>query len=145
MLLSQTKIAGVSWILTAALRNGANPDTICMKLHMAISGTYKPQRWSEWSDREFDIAFLIKAIGRPHLLYALQKAEAYPSLTTLQKHQPIHEILVSLGVPVKDEISQNIESVLGKKGRKPPKNFEVRQVFMIDGIAIEQVISFDFK
>jgi hypothetical protein len=81
MLISQNKIAGVSRILAVALRNGANPESICIKLHRAIDGIYKPL--SGWTDREFDVAFLIKAIGGPRLLYALQNAEGYPSLSTL--------------------------------------------------------------
>jgi hypothetical protein len=76
MLISQNKIAGVSRVLSVALRNGADAESICIKLHRAINGTYSPL--SGWTSREFDVSFLVKAIGGPRLLYALQEAEGYP-------------------------------------------------------------------
>lgn len=66
MLLSQNKIAGVSRILSIAIRNRMSPDAICMKFDQAIAGTYRPR--SGWTSREMDIAFLIKAMGGPRLL-----------------------------------------------------------------------------
>ena len=68
MLLAQNRIAGVSHLLATALRNGAGLETIGARLQDAISGTYSPR--ASWSDREYDIAFLVKAIGGPRLLYA---------------------------------------------------------------------------
>ena len=141
MLLSQNKIAGVSNILSTALRNGASADTICTKLHQAISGTYRPR--SGWTEKEFDITFLIKALGGPRLLYALQKADKYPSLTTLRVRKVIPELLTSVGVPNKNEIRKNMKSFLGEKGRQPPKNIKVGQVFMMDGVAVEESIRYD--
>ncbi|KAF8151692.1 hypothetical protein B0H34DRAFT_618278, partial [Crassisporium funariophilum] len=141
MLLSQNKIAGVSQILAVAVRNGASPEAICTRLDWAISRTYAPH--SGWSDRELDVAFLVKAIGGPRLLYALQKAEAYPSLTTLRRRKVIPEVTPSLEIPSDEEINSNISALLGEKGRKPPKNPKCGQVVMIDGVAIEQGIRFD--
>ena len=143
MMLSQNKIAGVSRILAAAVRNGASASAICEKLDRAILGTYAPQ--SGWSDRELAVAFLVKAIGGPRLLYALQKAEGYPSVSTLRRRIPIPEVMPSLGTPCDEEINSNIAALLGEKGRKPPHNPLVGQVVMIDGVAIEQAIRFDFN
>ncbi|EDR04579.1 uncharacterized protein LACBIDRAFT_330513 [Laccaria bicolor S238N-H82] len=141
MLISQNRIAGVSRILSVALRNGANEEAICMKLHCAIEGTYRPH--SGWTEREFDTAFLTKAIGGPRLLYALQKAEGYPSLSTLRKRKPIPELSVSVGKPIISEFSANISAFLGERGRKPSAASQVQIV--IDGAAIEEAIRFDFK
>lgn len=141
MLISRNRIAGVSRILSVALRNGANEQAICTKLHHAIDGIYTPH--SGWTDWEFDIAFLMKAIGGPRLLYALQKAEGYPSLSTLQKHKPIPKLAMSVGVPIKSEFSANISALLGEKGRKPSAASQMQIV--IDGAAIEEAIRFDFK
>ena len=143
MLISQNKIAGVSRVLSVALRNGANAESICIKLHRAIDGTYSPL--SGWSSREFDVAFLVKAIGGPRLLYALQEAEGYPSLSTLRRRKPISEVSVSVGVPTHSEMSTNMTALLGEGGRMPPKFLKVGQVIVIDGAAIEQVIRYDFK
>ena len=90
MLISQHKIAGVSRILSLAIRNGASAESICLKLHRAITGTYSPKYG--WTSYELDVAFLVKAIGGPRLLYALQKAEGYPSLSTLHRRKPIPKI-----------------------------------------------------
>ena len=143
MLISQNKIAGVSRVLSVALRNGANAESICIKLHRAIDGTYSPL--SGWSSREFDVAFLVKAIGGPRLLYALQEAEGYPSLSTLRRRKPISEVSVSVGVPTHSEMSTNMTALLGEGGQMPPKFLKVGQVIVIDGAAIEQVIRYDFK
>ena len=43
MMLSKNRIAGVSRILSIALRNGASAEAICDKLQAAISGTYTLQ------------------------------------------------------------------------------------------------------
>ena len=143
MLISQNKIAGVSRILSVAHRNGADAESICIKLHRAIDGTYSPL--SGWTSRELDVAFLIKAIGGPRLLYALQKAEGYPSLSTLRRRKPIAEVSVSVRVPTNHEISANTTALLGEGGRIPPKSPKVGQVIVIDGAAIEQAIRFDFS
>ena len=109
----------------------------------AISGTYAPQ--SDWTDHEFAVSFLVKAIGGPCLLYALQKAEGYPSVTTLRKRKAIPEVIPSLGTPSYDEINSNITALLGENGRKPLQNWLCGQVIMIDGVAIEQAAHFYFN
>ena len=138
-MLSKNRIAGVSRILSIALRNGASAEAICDKLQAAISGTYTPR--SGWTQREFDVAFLIKALGGPRLLYTLQVAEGYPSLTTLRRHKKIPEIVISPGVPDTTEFTPNITSFLGN--RLPPSDPRLGQVIMIDGVALEEVIHFD--
>ena len=94
MLIAQHKIAGVSRILSVAIRNGASIESVCVKLHHAITGVYSPK--SGWTSRELDVAFLVKAIGGPRLLYTLQKAEGYPSLRTLRVRRPIRPLRVSV-------------------------------------------------
>ena len=138
-MLSKNRIAGASRILSSALRNGAGAEAICDRLQAAISGTYAPQ--SGWTQREFDIAFLIKALGGPRLLYTLQVAEGYPSLTTLRRHKKIPEIVISPGIPDTAEFNPNITSFLGN--RLPQSDPRLGQVIMIDGVALEEVIRFD--
>ena len=143
MLLSQNKIAGVSRLLAASLRMRVSPETIGMQLQLAISGSYSPH--SGWSDREYDIAFLVKAIGGPRLLYAMQQVEGYPSLSTLRRRKPIPELVVSPGIPNAMEMKSNISSFLGVKERPPPKSKMVGQVVVVDGVALEELARFDLK
>jgi len=144
-MISQNKIAGVSTLLAVALRNGDSPQAIYRKLESAINSTYAPH--SAWTDREFDIAFLAKALGGSRLLYVLQKAEAYPSNTTLKRKKPISEIMVSTGIPSASEIGANISAFLGKAGCKPPQpeDLLIGQVIMIDGVALEEACRYDHQ
>ncbi|KAG5634291.1 hypothetical protein H0H81_002523, partial [Sphagnurus paluster] len=139
MLLTKNKIAGVSRILSISLQKGSSPEAISLKLEWAIDGTYVP--CTGWTERDYDVTFLIKAMGGPQLLYALQKAEAYLSLTTLRKRHPIPELIVSEGIPTQSEIDGNIESFLT---HKEPTNLEIGQIVMINGVAIEEVARYDF-
>ena len=141
-MLSQNRIPAVSRLLSVALQNGASAEVICDKLQQAISGTYRPQ--ADWTSREYDIAFLIKALGGLRSLYILQVAEGYPSLSTLRWHKQIPDITVSAGVPSETEFNRNIAAFLGEDlGRQPPCDPRLGQVIMIDGVALEEVIRFD--
>jgi hypothetical protein len=141
MLLAQNKIAGVSRILQVALRRGVSAKEITKRLERAIDGTYRPQ--GGWSEREINVAFLIKALGGPRLLYAMQKEEAYPSLSTLRRRKFVPELIISNRTPDAPELTSNFTAFLGDKGRQPPENKDIGQVLMIDGIALEEVCRFD--
>ncbi len=56
MLLSQKKVAGVTRVLSTALRNGSSISAIYDRLQSAITNAYAPR--GNWTNREFDIAFL---------------------------------------------------------------------------------------
>jgi hypothetical protein len=142
MMLSGNQIAGVSRLLSVALRNGASPEAICDRLQQAISGAYRPH--ADWTDREFDIAFLVKSLGGPRLLYALQRAEGYPSLTTLRRHKHIPELTISSGTPARSELEANINAFLGEKGRAPPKEPRKGLVLLMDGVAIDEAVRLEF-
>ena len=139
ILLSQNKIAGVSRLLAIALRRGESPEAINLHLKEAISGTYKLR--SGWTDRDCDVAFLVKAIGGPQLLYVLQHADGYPSATTLNRRKKIPDIAVSPGIPNATEIDMNIQAFLGPK---PPPKIK-KQVVVIDGVALEEIGCLDLK
>jgi hypothetical protein len=144
MLIAQHKIAGVSQLISVAIRNGVSIESVCVKLHHAITGVYSPK--FRWTSRELDVAVLVKAIGGPRLLYSLQKAERYPSLSTLHRRRPsIHTLCVSVAIPNHAEIKQNITLLFGDGGRVPPTVPEVGQVIVIDGAAIEEAICYDFQ
>ncbi|KAF8162739.1 hypothetical protein B0H34DRAFT_805390 [Crassisporium funariophilum] len=144
MMLSQNKIAGVSTILAISLRKGESPQAIYSKMENAINGTYAPR--SGWTEREFDIAFLAKALSGSRLLYVLQKAEGYPSNTTLRRRRPISEMKVSTGIP-STEVDANISAFMGAGGRKPPSpdNILIGQTLMIDGVALEETCRYEHQ
>ncbi|KAF8150234.1 hypothetical protein B0H34DRAFT_667193 [Crassisporium funariophilum] len=144
MLMSKHKIASVSRILSVALRNGASPAAIHEKLEMAISGAYAPR--SKWTDRELDVAFLIKSAAGSRLLYTLQREDGYPSRTMLYRRKNIPELRVSVGIPNAIEINKNIETFLGSiTGRQGPETLSRGQTVMIDGLALEEVPRYDLK
>ncbi|KAF8153087.1 hypothetical protein B0H34DRAFT_677283 [Crassisporium funariophilum] len=142
MLMSKHKIASVSRILSVALRNGASPAAIHEKLEMAISGAYTPQ--SKWTNRELDVAFLIKLAAGLRLLYTLQRKDGYPSQTTLYCRKNIPKLRMSVGIPNAIKINKNIETFLGSiTGRQCPETLSRGQTVMIDGLALEEVPRYD--
>ena len=139
MMLSSNDVAGLRHLLGAAHRKGASPAKICSLLECAITGLYCPR--GGFSKRDLDIAFLVKAIGGPRLLYALGKSHGLASWRTVNRHIKIPRLLPSVGIPSADEISQNMSSFCDPKV-KPP--LECAQngclpgnVVMFDGIALE--------
>src|ERR1700683_4716987 len=101
MLLSLNDIAGLHHLLAAALQRGASALTICGLLDHAISGLYSPQ--SGFTRCDLDIALLVKSIGGPRLLYALQKSQGFSSWRTVGCHK-IPRLLSSIGIPSANEI-----------------------------------------
>jgi hypothetical protein len=77
MFLSSNDVVGVHHLLATALHQGASAQTICTILNCAISGLYGP--CGGFVQQDLDIAFLVKSIGGPHLLYALQRSHGVPS------------------------------------------------------------------
>lgn len=55
------------------------------------------------------------------------------------------ELVVSIGPPSAPEFNANIESFLGKNGRKPAQNPTIGQILMIDGVALEEVCRYDHQ
>jgi hypothetical protein len=106
MLLSSNDVANVRRLLAAALHRGASAQTICTILTHAISGSYVPQ--GGFVQHDFDIALLVKSIGGPRLLYALQRSHGIPSWRTVGHNTKIPRLLPSIAAPTSDEIGANI-------------------------------------
>jgi hypothetical protein len=139
MLLSLNDVAGLHRLLAAALRRGANALTICGLLDRAISGLYSP--WSGFAKRDLDIALLVKSIGGPRLLYALQKSQGFASWRTVGRHYKIPRLLPSIGIPSANEISSNIASFFDPSAKPEPipaqNGLLPGNIVMVDGIALE--------
>ena len=71
-----------------------------------MAGLYLPQRG--FVKHDLDIAFLVKAIGGPHLLYSLGKSHGLASWRTVKHHLKIPMLIPSIGIPSTDEINLNI-------------------------------------
>ncbi|PPQ80934.1 hypothetical protein CVT24_012865 [Panaeolus cyanescens] len=147
MKIAHNDIPGASQAIEIALNHKESPEAVLECLDAICQGLYRPT--GNWNSRDLDVAFLVKALGGPLLLYTMQKAKHFPSRTTLsrrKKMKKIPELLVSIDRPTREEIQHNIEQFLGEKsGRKPPKNIEVGLNLMIDGIALEEVPRYDRK
>ncbi|KAJ7852220.1 hypothetical protein B0H14DRAFT_3085731 [Mycena olivaceomarginata] len=87
-----------------------------------------------------DISFLVKAIGGPRLLYALQKSHGLASGSTARRYQKIPKLVASIGIPTKEEINANISSFLAPEIKPPPKCINGHipgNILMVDGVALE--------
>jgi hypothetical protein len=143
MLLAKHDIPGMRRLLAVAFRNGASTAAIITKLNLAIAGVYSPKGgWSEW---EYDIAYLVKSIGGPKLLYALQKAAGLPSISTVKENRKPPQLLPCVTTPKEEEMKINIESILGPDGKPPEKLFSelIGQILMIDGAALEELCRYE--
>ena len=139
MMLSSNDVAGLRRLLGAAHRRGASPTKICSLLERAIAGLYRPR--GGFVKRDFDIAFLVKAIGGPRLLYALGKSHGLASWRTVGRHIKIPRLIPSIGIPSADEINHNISSFFNPDVKPPldcpPSGCLPGNVMMFDGIALE--------
>ena len=139
MLLSSNDVAGLHRLLAAALRQGASAFTICGLLDRAISGLYSPR--SGFTKRDLDIALLVKSIGGPRLLYALQKSQGFASWRTVGRHYKIPRLLPSISIPSADEINSNIASFFDPSVKPQPTPAQngllPGNIVMVDGIALE--------
>ena len=131
--------AGLRRLLAAALRRGASAQSICAALESAISGLYRPQ--GGFTQRDFDVSFLVKSLGGPRLLYALQQSHGLASWRTVRRHVKIPKLISSIGVPSSDEISRNITSFYDPSVKPHAKPTHAGllsgNVAMFDGIALD--------
>jgi len=83
----------------------------------------------------------VKALGGPHLLYALQHSHGLASWRTVHHHVKIPKLMSSISVPSSDEISCNISSFYDltvKPHAKPTQaGLLPGNVAMFDGVALD--------
>jgi len=91
--------------------------------------------------RDLDIAFLVKSIGGPRLLYALQRSHGVPSWRTVGRNTRIPRLLPSVAAPTSDEIKANITSFFDPSVKPHPMPTQTGHlpgnIAMFDGIALE--------
>ncbi|KAJ6603661.1 hypothetical protein B0H10DRAFT_2315727 [Mycena sp. CBHHK59/15] len=139
MLLASDDVPGLRRILVAALKRGASPQVIYSLLERAIAGLFTAR--GGFTDRDLDIAFLVKSIGGPRLLYALQKSHGLASRSTVMHSQTIPRLQASIGIPTQEEINVNISTLLNPLIKPPPANLghdkQVGHAVLFDGVALE--------
>lgn len=87
MLIASNEIAGIRRLIAASLRHGCSARSIVILIEQAIEGLYSPR--GGFSDCDLNIAFLVKAIGGPCLLYALQKSHGLASDSAVRRNHKI--------------------------------------------------------
>lgn len=139
MHLSSNDIASLCHLLAAALHQGASTKTICTLLDCCISGLYSP--CGGFTNCDLDITLLVKAIGGPHLLYALQRSHGLASWQTVGCNIEIARLVPSIGIPSSDEIDDNISSFFNPTVKPQTPQTQsgplAGNIVMFDGIALE--------
>jgi hypothetical protein len=94
-----------------------------------------------FNKRELDISFLVKAIGGPKLLYALQKSLGLASVSTIRRNHQVPKLVASIGTPTKEEIHSNIGAFFNPDIKLAPAFPSCSElpgnVLMFDGVALE--------
>jgi hypothetical protein len=132
-------IVGIRRLIAAALKCDASPACIIAMLEQAVMG-WHPQ--SEFSQRDYDIAFMVKALGRPCLLYALSHAFGLPSERLVYRHHQTSRLVVSLNAPSVSDCEANISTFLGPDAKPCPAPAALSgrmrgHVLQFDNVAIQ--------
>jgi len=138
MLIASNDIAGLRRLISAALRGGVSAEVIIDQIQKSINGLYSPR--GGFSERDLDIAFLVKAIGGPRLLYALQKSHGLASESTIRRCRKIPHLLAAVSTPSKPENDCNMTTFLDPTIKPPPplvNGIIPGNVVMFDGVALE--------
>ncbi|KAJ7608465.1 hypothetical protein DFH06DRAFT_1017692 [Mycena polygramma] len=138
-LIATEEFAGLRRILEQALAQGATPKMILAILERALRKVYRVR--GGFNRRELDISFLVKAIGGPKLLYALQKSLGLASVSTIRRNYRAPKLIASIGTPTKEEIHSNIAAFFNPDIKPAPVFPNCSElpgnVLMFDGVALE--------
>lgn len=138
MLIASQEVAGLRRLIAAALRGGHSAQAIVTLIQRSIDSLYTPR--GGFSNQDLDIAFLVKAIGGPCLLYALQKSHGLASETIIRHKLQIPRLLPSIGEPTPDDLIKNLNTFIDPDIRPPPPRYPKGipgNILMFDGLAIE--------
>ena len=133
MAISQANVARLQQLISVSLKQGAGIRTIVGRMKDAADGIYRPRGYSEFENK---VAYLVKAIGGPRLLYAMNHAHLLPSGRTARRHINPPELLPSIAEPTETEISTNISCSFGPS--MPSANEACEHSLLIDGISLDE-------
>lgn len=120
--------------MQVALKNGSSPATIISKLQLAIEKKYTPHPGTD--EFALDLGCLVKAIGGPKLLFALNRALALPSYRTIGRHRKVPQLIPSILAPSLGDASTNISTFFSQQER--PLSTLAGHSLLIDGVALEE-------
>ncbi|KAH9922494.1 uncharacterized protein B0H18DRAFT_1212572 [Fomitopsis serialis] len=140
-LLANHDVKRLHHLLSVALRKGASPKALIAQIERAITGLYSDR--AHFEERDIDIAFLVKALGGPRLLYALSKSHGLASVSTTNRKQKIPELLPSISIPSRQDAKTNYTSFCNPSRKPPPPRYGASNDFaglivMIDGVSLEE-------
>ena len=124
----------VSQVLHVALKNGSSPAAITSKLQLAIKKKYTPHPGVD--ELALDLGCLVKAIGGPKLLFALNRALALPSYHTIGHHRKVPQLVPAILTSSLEDASTNISTFFNQQER--PLSTLAGHSIMIDGVALEE-------
>jgi hypothetical protein len=148
MLIGSHNFRGIRRLTNLAICRGASPKKIIEMLERAIDKGFQAR--GGFSQRDYDLAFMIKALGGPRLLYALSQAYGLPSERSTYRHHQASRMLVSLSYPTQSDVSANISTFLGPGAKPRPKpalvlGLMAGNILQFDNIAIDPRIRYDTK
>jgi hypothetical protein len=117
MLLGSQDVPGLRRIMAGIVKRQNSPDATLNLLERAISSSYSPR--GNFSRRDIDLAFYVKSLGGPQLLFAMEKACGYASVSTVRRQANVPFVLASSEIPSLAEIHTNILSQLAPSVRPP--------------------------
>lgn len=144
MFIATNDVRSLRRLLWGALRRRASVPAILNLIQRSLDGNYNPR--SQFSDRDLAIGFLAKSLGGPRLLYALSKADKYPSVSTVAQKFRIPSLIPSVSTPSRQEIYDNIAMFFGPKAPQHPDpcaRLLPGLIIMIDGVAINECCRYD--
>ena len=124
----------VAGVLKVALKNGSSPAAIVSKLHLALESKYTPRPGVD--ERALDLGCLVKAIGGPRLLFALNRSLALPSYRTIGRHRKVPQLAPAILAPSIEDASSNISTFFNEQER--PLTSPAGHSILIDGVALEE-------
>jgi len=124
----------VSQVLRVALKSGSSPNAVISKLQLAIEKKYTPH--PNVDELALDLGYLVKAIGGPKLLYALNRALGLPSYRTIGHHRKVPQLIPTTLAPSFEDASTNISTFFNPEERPP--SVHAGHSIMIDGVALEE-------
>jgi hypothetical protein len=145
MTIGSQDLAGLRRTIAHALKRGTSPRGILDLLERSLKGTFRPH--SQFSEKDHDIAFLVKAIGGPRLLYALSQSHGLPSARSIFRDRRVPTLVPSVAVPTPIEVRANIDAFFDPSVKPAPDPLSSGMlpghILMVDGIAIEPKPRYD--
>lgn len=121
-------------LISVALCQGASINAIIECMRLAAYGGYHPWGYGEY---DIELAYLVKAIGGPRLLYALNYSLGLPSARSIWRHIKVPELLSSVAAPTSEEVGTNIHAFFGEDVIPEPLPCCGHSVFL-DGVSIDE-------